>query len=304
MKKITAREIIQEFDLQLLNKDVADLDREITQPSITRNGLELSGAYESSHSEENIIGWGTKERKWFATLTKEQGIKALKSALSAKTPMIIVSNGMLGEPLKWIREVSDEFKIPLVHYQNHLSHIVSTVGPYLAIALSDSENVHGCLVSIYGRGVMLIGPSGIGKSEAILELIQDGHLFISDDTVVVARLGNQFIGRGAPITKGFLEARGIGLIDVPHMFGAQVTLDQTDIELVVELVPGEKLNELDRIGNSHLSYKILGGKIPLIQIPVNQGKSISALIKAATSSFIARKHGVNPIEEIKKRGFE
>ncbi len=304
MKKITAKEIIQEFDLQLLNPDTAELVREITQPSITRNGLELSGAYESSHSEENIIGWGTKERKWFATLKKEDGIKAIRNALSPRTPMVIVSNGVHGESLNWIKEVASDFKIPLVSFPDHLSHAVSTIGPFLAVALSKAEDIHGCLVSIYGRGVMIVGPSGIGKSEAVLELIQDNHLFISDDTVVVTRLGNQFIGRGATITKGYLEARGIGLIDIQHMFGAQIVLDQTDIDLVVELVPGEKLNELDRIGNKHLVYKILGGKIPLIQIPVNQGKSVSALIKAATSAFIAKKHGMNPIEEIKKRGFE
>lgn len=304
MKKILAKELIQEFDLQVLNKEIADCEREITQPSITRNGLELSGAYESSHSEENIIGWGTKERKWFNTLKKTEGIQAIKNALSPKTPMVIVSNGVTGEPLNWILEVANEFKIPLVKFPDHLSHAVSTVGQYLAIALSKTEDVHGCLVSIYGRGVMVVGPSGIGKSEAVLELIQDGHLFVSDDTVVVARLGSQFIGRGAAITKGYLEARGIGLIDIQHMFGAQIVLDQMDIDLVVELVPGEKMNELDRIGDKHLKYKIMGGKIPLIQIPVNQGKSVSALIKAATSAFIAKQHGMNPVDEITKRGFK
>lgn len=302
--KITARIIIEEFELEVSNEKNADLDREINQPSITRSGLELSGTYTSSHSENNIIGWGTKEYKWMEKFTKEDGIKAIKRALTPKTPMLITSNGVKGKVLEWIKEVANEYEIPLIRLNYHLSHAMSTIGLFLATAMAPTEDVHGSLVSIYGQGVMIIGPSGIGKSEAVLELIQDNHLFVSDDTVVITRIGNQYTGKGAPITRGYLEARGIGLIDIQHMYGAQTVLDESQVDLVVELVPGDKMNELDRLGNMDLHYKVLNGKIPKIQIPVNHGRSVSALIKAATSAFIAKKHGMNALEEIQKRILE
>lgn len=163
------------------------------------------------------------------------------------------------------------------------------------------EAVHASLAIINGVGVMIKGPSGIGKSEALIELLQKGHTFVSDDTVELYRIGDTFYGRPAALTEGLLEARGIGLVNIPFIYGAKAVKEKTSVELVVELQPAEVQNELDRLGNKDLRFEVLQGNIPLIQIPAVSGRSMASLIEAAVNVYLARKAGMDPLAMIAER---
>lgn len=300
---LLASKIIERFDLNILNKDVAVLDREINTPAIHRSGLELSGMYKMESTNSHVIGWGTKERKFLNTLSVEQRREALERVLTEDIPIVLLSVGFKEskEVIKTILEICNEHKIPLILTNEHRAELVTTIGWYIVKYLAPTQEIHASLIKVNGVGVAIMGKSGIGKSEAVLELIQKGHRFISDDTIVMKKIGTDFIGEAAPLTKNFLEARGIGLIDIPKIYGLQSVDDSSRVSLVVELLPSEMLNDVDRLGNSELKFEILGGAITKIQIPVQNGRTLSALIEAAVNVYIARRHGHDPLNIISER---
>ncbi|WP_127942773.1 MULTISPECIES: HPr(Ser) kinase/phosphatase [unclassified Mycoplasma] len=300
-KPLTSREVIETFDLELINQKAdLDLDRIVRGAAINRAGLELMG-FANAHQEAHIIGWGTKENDWLKKIGPQKAVQALGNVLSTQTPLVILSSGVKGQSLRWIIEQSNRFKIPVSQVKHHLSGVISTIGLYLATYFAPSQSVHGSLMIVNGVGVLITGKSGIGKSEAVLELIQNGHLFISDDTVIVKRIGRQIIGESAPITSGILEARGIGLVDIGHVYGFKVVKESTTIDFVVELVVPDSLQKFDRLGTQNLRYEVLQTTLPKVKIPIYQGRSSATLIEAAANVYLAKKDGINPLETITKR---
>lgn len=303
--KINVKKIISKFDLELVNSDIDKLDyKDIKLPAIKRLGLELANAVENDRYAQNIVCWGTSESKYFGKLGKEKSIQTLERVLSVKPPLLILSNGMDTLPKKWILSVADKYKIPLVFTNNSTAQISTTIGTYLNDSFSIEEQIHGCLTIVGGVGVLIVGESGVGKSEATLELIQKGHLFVADDAVLIRHSGASFLGRSPEITKNFLEVRGIGIIDVKYTYGIRSVIDTTRVDLVIELVNKEKSNTLDRIGTNYLKYKILDGYVNMIQIPVKDGSSAGSLIEAAVSTFLSRKDGVDILKELSIRNQE
>ncbi|WP_406615466.1 HPr(Ser) kinase/phosphatase [Mycoplasmopsis hyopharyngis] len=303
--KINVKKIISKFDLELVNTDIENLDyKDIKMPAIKRLGLELANAIENDRYTQNIVCWGTSESKYFGKLGKEKSIQTLERVLSIKPPLLILSNGMDALPKKWILSVADKYRIPLVFANNSTAQISTTIGTYLSDSFSIEEQIHGCLTIVGGVGVLIVGESGVGKSEATLELIQKGHLFVADDAVLIRHSGASFLGRSPEITKNFLEVRGIGIIDVKYTYGIRSVIDTARVDLVIELVNKEKLNTLDRIGMNYLKYKILDGYVNMIQIPVKDGSSVGSLIEAAVSTFLSRKDGVDILKELSIRNQE
>ena len=291
------------LDYTLLNKDI-DFNRKIKGLSVHRAGLEL--AFENTNDnyyDSYVIGWGTKEASFLKTLTEAEIRSRLGKILNKQTPLLILSNGFT--KAQNIQDIvinfASKIKIPVVTMKQRLSNIIAAISVELMSLNAKVVSEHGSLVIINGVGVMMKGKSGIGKSEALLELIQRGFVFVSDDTVEISRQGGKFIGRAARITRGFLEARGIGIIDVAFIYGAKSIKYETNLDLVVELVPETQINSVDRLGTNNLYHSVLGGKIPKMQIPITLGRSIASLIIAATNVFLARKRGMNPLQIIRER---
>ena len=295
------KKLLENFKLKLENPKDANIEKNIDGPAIHRLGLELAGLVAPNSKSKKIIGWGTTENNWLAKMTQKEAKEKIQSILSKDTPLILCSTGVKPKVLKLIIESTKEFNVAVAKVNSHLSGIRSNIGMYLQKYFAKAEDVHGSLVIVNGIGVMIIGKSGIGKSEAVLELIQKGHTFVSDDTVVVKRIGNEFIGEPSEITKNFLEARGLGFVDIKDIYGAKSVREATNIELVIELLPASELNKVDRLGNQDLKYKIHNGFISKIQIPVENGRSLSALIEAGTNVYYAKKQGVDPLSVIKGR---
>lgn len=301
-KAIRANELIKEFNLTLNNKKRPVTTRVIKGHSAHRAGLELAGFKHVSAYTHTVIGWGSKEAYYLDGLSNEKAEKAIENVINTKTPLLILSIGFVASnKFKLVEKIANQNKVPLVCYKGHLSSITTQVTSYLIQRQAVITSLHGSLVIVNGVGLAIKGKSGIGKSEAVLELIQKGHTFVSDDTIEAYRLGSIIMGKAADITKGLLEARGIGIINMPFIYGARSVKYETEIELFIELVDSKELNNVDRLGTSNLKETIWEVDIPKIQIPTASGRSIAALIEAAVNVHLARKTGMDPLEEMRGR---
>ncbi|MDJ1646756.1 HPr(Ser) kinase/phosphatase [Mycoplasma phocimorsus] len=303
---IRVKYIIDQYRLHVLNEEFADTSKNIYSPSIKRGGLEIAGFSDPTFIRRNIIAWGTSEYAYFKKLGKDETIILLKRILSPKSPIIILSSGFKeGEILQAVLQVANEYKIS-VALQSYWSQstIVSNIGVYLSEHFAKRVVIHGCLCVVNNVGVGILGPSGFGKSEALLDLVIKGSTFVSDDSIIIKQVGKRFIGSSPEITKGFLEVRGIGLIDIKLTYGNKVFKESTDIELIVELVDTKFDYSLDRLGISNLKYEVLDGWIPKMQIPIRRGANVSALIETAVNTFLARKNGVDILSELNRRAGE
>ena len=295
------KKILDRFKLQVLNAETANIEKPIKGSAIHRYGLELSGNIIAGENLANIIGWGTKESAWFSSKADADVIENIKKVVTKHTPLILLSRGFSDKNVELVLEAVKGFNTPIIKLKQRLSNAHVTIGWYVAQKISEGKTFHASLVLVNGVGVMVIGRSGIGKSEAVLELIQKGHSFVSDDSVILKRIGHAFTGEPAELTRGLLESRGIGLINVASIYGLQSVRDCANVDLVVELLPSSELNNVDRLGNMNLKYKALGGEISLIQIPVENGRTISSLIEAATNVFMAKRNGDDPLQTISER---
>ncbi|WP_022935370.1 HPr(Ser) kinase/phosphatase [Mesomycoplasma moatsii] len=286
--------------LEIINKNNIKNWRSIKRPSINRVGLEIIGHFEIDDLNKNIIGFGTRESNLMDSVDVDQLENNLKRIFKQKPPLVICSNGVNQKNKDLIFKWANEFETPVVFVDTKLSFITTTVGIYIAEHFAPEDFVHGSLVIINGIGVLIVGPSGIGKSEAVIELIQRGHMFVSDDSVIIKRIGNHFIGQSPKITKNILEARGLGLIDIKTIYGEKSIKDKTNIDLVIELKKDDQYN-FDRLGNENYFYNILDGKIKKILIPVRLGRNTASLIEVATSLFISKNEGVDTFKEIQER---
>ncbi|CAM9100727.1 HPr(Ser) kinase/phosphatase [Mycoplasma marinum] len=300
--KLTARVLAENCSFKIANDEHINECIEITSPGIYRAGLELCGFNLTEGSQKNVIVWGTKEQKWFNHIGEEKTKEALENLLSTKPPIIFLSLGIDKKHQNIVTEIANKYEVPIVTTDMHVTDIVSAIRIELSKRFTRTIAVHASLVIINGMGVMIIGKSGIGKSEAVIELINDGHLFVSDDTVNISRVGHEFFGYPAAITKDLLEARGIGLLNIKQIFGVKSVRNSAKIELVVELIDAENSKkEFDRLGNEGLKYKIFGSCIPKTEIPVKRGKSIKSLITAAANLHVAKQEGFDSFSVIQER---
>ncbi|OAD18127.1 HPr kinase/phosphorylase [Mycoplasmopsis meleagridis] len=299
-KFINVRKLIDKFHIDIVNKNSDLAYRDILDPDIKQIGLELAGEINNTNFHKNVICWGTTESKYFAKLGKEEAHRAIDNVLQYKPPLLILSKGVKNLYKNWVVNVANKYQVPIYCPDSSTATIVTTIGTYLTDFFSKEEQVHGCLVSVAGTGVLIVGKSGVGKSEAVLDLIQRGHVFISDDAVLIKHIGSNFYGTSPELTKNFIEVRGIGLIDVKYTYGIKAIADGAVIDLVVELVVPEG-QQFDRLGIEYLRYKILDGSIVKTQIPIRNGFSAASLIEAAVSTFLARKEGFSVLDQIEKR---
>lgn len=301
-QKLSVQQLVSDLKYDVINKEQADLNRTINGLSLDRKGLELSGLVVDDYYHSKIVGWGTKERIFLeAKKTEKERLAAYETALTKKTPLLFLSNNFKDKLKTEIVNFASDLQIAVVSYRTKISALQPEINNYLIKHNAEIESVHASLVIIHGIGVLIKGKSGIGKSEAVLELIHNNHIFVSDDTVETYKIGTSLYGRPAKITKDFLEARGIGLVNIPYIYGAKVVTDKTKIDLVIELVSSKKMNSVDRLGNQNLTEKIQNCFITKIQIPAGAGRSIAVLIEAAVNVFLAKKEGLEPVVEMSKR---
>ena len=292
----------KEGDLELtLLAGQKGLARQVTVSEINRPGLALSGYLDYFPSERiQILGLG--EHSYLSTVPSARRLEILEKVFSynKNLPCIIMTRRL--NPHPEVLKVADKLKLPLLRSGLLTAHLIGELTVYLEEKLAPTTTVHGVLMDVYGLGVLLVGDSGIGKSECALELIKRGHMLVADDVVEIkSRLGGLLFGTGAELIRHHMELRGVGIIDVQKIFGVSTILDRTRIELVIRLEEWQQTVEYDRVGLSEQTTSILGVRVPEIVMPVRPGRNLAVLVEVATLNQRLKYRGQFTAQEFNKK---
>ncbi len=294
MNDIKVKDLIDELQLEVIaGKD--GINRWITSKMLSRPGIELAGLFDF-YEEDRIQIIGSKEVTFFNRLNEDEQEKRVEQLFKEKTPCFIFSNHF-DIPQVFLNN-ADKYQIPILRSDKHTTPLMTDVQTYLAEELADSTNMHGVLVDVHGVGVLIRGKSGIGKSEAALELVKRGHKLIADDNVIIyeKEIG-KLVGKSPKLIQKYMEIRGIGIVDVVQMFGAGAIRHKKEITLVVNLEIEPNSHEYDRLGVEEAKIKILNTEVPFITIPIRPGRNLATLIEVAAINRRLRYMGLNTAQQ-------
>jgi len=288
----------ERFKLKQLNGENG-FDNQIKDRNLNRPGLALAG-YVELFTYDRVQLMGNTEIRYLNSLRPPQRTASFTSLLEFKIPCVILTNGNV---------VSDELlqsasakNIPVFGTPFETTKIAYFLADFLDDQFSPQIVVHGSLVDVYGAGVLLTGPSGIGKSEIALDLIERGHRLVADDVVMVTRKGEGILmGAGTDLVKHFMEIRGLGLIDVRSMFGIRAIRYQKRVEIVVELEEWKPDQDYTRTGLDEISMTLLDVDIPLVKLPIFPGKNVTVITEVISLNYLLRHYGYDAAREFSKR---
>ena len=297
-----------EFSISKLAKDLKfDIIsnggcKTVSVPSadINRPGLFLSGFHEHfDRTRIQIIG--TAEEAYLMSLEKDERVKALNQLFEKNFPFMVISNNA-GE-IPEIKDCAEKNGRIVFRSQNSTAtRLVAELSGYLNNKLAPMTTVHGVLLDIYGLGVLLMGDSGIGKSETALELVKRGHRLVADDAVVVKKISDKrLIGEAPENIRHMMEIRGVGIINVELMYGISAVIETKSIDLVVYLEYWDKDKDYDRLGMDEDRKEILDVSVPLLTIPVRPGRNLAIIMESAARNTRLKQSGYDALEEIRQR---
>lgn len=272
----------------------------ITDPDINRPAVQLAGFFEHFDASRIQI-CGNVEHAYIANMhTEEENREIFKKLFSYKIPCLIFCRGL--EPHDFIIDVAREYGIPVLTSHSTTSSFVHEAVRWLHVELAPRITIHGVLVDVYGEGILIMGESGIGKSEAALELIKRGHRLVSDDAVVIKKVSDEtLVGMAPENTRHFIELRGIGIINVKTLFGVECVKMSETIDLIVKLEEWNKDTEYDRLGLTDQYTEILGNKVVSHSIPIRPGRNIAIIVESAAVNHRQKKMGYNAAQELYDR---
>ena len=296
---VSIKQLIDKLELQNLTPEVDITGIKVTQPDINRPALQLAGYFEHyDETRPQIIGF--VEYSYMEHMTEEDKREVYPKVLSEKTPCIVFCRDL--RPDEIFLETAVKNKVPVLLTQKSTSAFMAEIIRWLNVKLAPCISVHGVLVDVYGEGVLITGESGIGKSEAALELIKRGHRLVSDDVVEIRKVSDDtLVGTAPDITKHFIELRGIGIIDVKALFGVSSVMDTTNISLVIRLEDWDKEKKYDRLGLEENYTEYLGNKVVCHNIPIRPGRSLAIICECAAVNHRQKKMGYNAAQELYQR---
>jgi HPr kinase/phosphorylase len=273
------------LELELLGSSVG-LDREITSPEVSSPGLVLAG-YVNRFPYQRIQVLGETEITYLHSLGPEQRAHNLEQFLGFPLPCAFVTKGLeCPEPLL---AMAEQVGVAVIRSNLKTAEFYRLLKPYLAEQFAPTTTLHGSLADVYGVGLFFTGKSGIGKSECVLDLVERGHRLVADDLVFVSRRGNDvLIGRGHELQRHFMEIRGVGLLDIPAIFGIHAVRQQKRVEVVVVLEEWDAQAHVDRTGLDVQTTTILGVEIPRITVNLNPGKNITVIAEVIAMNHLLR----------------
>ena len=292
---VPLKELVKEFNLQI---EFAATDYEsirLTVPDLSRPGLQLAGYFD--HFEPmRLQVMGNVEISYLAKLSHAERAITFDRLFSYKFPALIISRDTSPDPE--CLAMAKKHNVTLLRSREATSVIVSAIITYLNSAMAPRITRHGVLMEIYGEGVLLIGESGIGKSEAAVELLKRGHRLIADDAVEIRKIsGNTLLGTAPELIRNYIELRGIGIVNVAKLFGMGAVKSENKIDLVVNIVPWNTHEVYDRLGLEDQHMDILGVKVPLYTIPITPGRNLAVILEVAAMNNRQRKMGYNSAVE-------
>lgn len=298
MKALKVADILNDREYHLNLKLIAGrngLLKEVAVPRIQKPGLALAGYLEQIHPDRVQV-LGSVELSYLSTLSKRRREEAVKNLCKLDIACFIITRG-LSVPRLLIREANSK-GVAVLRTGLLSSVLINRITAFLEERLAETVAVHGVLVDVLEVGILILGKSGIGKSECALDLVLKGHRLIADDVVEIKkRLPSSLIGKGAELIRYHMEIRGLGIINVKDLFGITAVRDEKDIEVVVELMEwaGE---EHDRLGIDEKKYSILGVDLPHIKVPVRPGRNMATIIEVAARNHLLKKTGRHSAREL------
>ncbi len=298
LRKTKVSHVVEHFHMKVLSGEDG-LGREITVTDLSRPGLQLAGYY-SHYPAERIQLFGITEMEFLETLPTEDQIERMKFLMNEETPCFCVARNQ--QVSKEILEIANERNLPILQSPLATTSLVSKLTNFLENRLAPTTTIHGVLTDIYGVGVLIMGSSGIGKSEAALELVKRGHRLVADDAVEILQTqGGQLVGSAPDLIQHLLEIRGVGIINIMTMFGAGAVRNVKNIAMVVRLELWEQQKQYERLGLDEEKFKIMDSEIPLITIPVRPGRNLAVIIEVAAMNFRLKRMGYNAAVHFTKK---
>ncbi|MDE7275808.1 MAG: HPr(Ser) kinase/phosphatase [Lachnospiraceae bacterium] len=299
MASISLTKVIEKWKWENLTPEIDISKIKITQPDINRPALQLAGYFEHFEATRlQVVGF--VEYSYMNGLEEEKQIEVYEKLLNNPIPGIVFCREL--HPNELFRETAIKYGVPLLMSNKATSACMAEIIRWLNVQLAPCISIHGVLVDVYGEGVLITGESGIGKSEAALELIKRGHRLVTDDVVEIRRVSaDTLIGTAPNITKHFIELRGIGIVDVKALFGASCVRDTQNIDLVIHLEDWDKDREYDRLGMEEEYIEYLGNKVVCHNIPIRPGRNLAIICESAAVNHRQKKMGYNAAQELYQR---
>ena len=299
LNSISLSEIIDHFKLEIICSPLNLSERVITSRDVTRPGLPLAGFYE--HMDTKRIGIiGNAEHQYLSSKDSAERYKSLSTYFSYHPAAIIFSsnNEIFDEAIR----AAEEYDIPILRTGERTSALSAALVAWLNVKLAPRITRHGVLVEVYGEGILILGDSGVGKSETAIELVKRGHRLIADDAVEIKRVSSTTLVGSAPeIIRHYVELRGIGIVDVRRLFGMGAVKDTEKIDMIINLEPWVQGKMYDRLGLDQETTDIMGIDVPTTTIPVKPGRNLAIIMEIAAMNNRQKKMGYNTAEEFNKR---
>jgi len=295
MYSVPLSTLVKEFKLEVVYAATDYEAIQVTVEDVSRPGLQLAGYFD--HFEPmRLQVIGNVEVSYLQKLSPAERAMTFDRLLSYKVPALLIARDIPPDPV--CLEMAKKHNVTLLRSQEATSTIVSAIISYLKTALAPRITRHGVLMEVYGEGLLLLGESGMGKSEAAVELLKRGHRMIADDAVEIRKVSsNSLVGTAPELIRNYVELRGIGIINVAKLFGMGAVKSENEINLVVNIVPWNNNEVYDRLGLDDQYMEILDVKIPMNTIPVTPGRNLAVILEVAAMNNRQRKMGYNPAQE-------
>lgn len=301
-RTVTVGKFLETFGESLSLGDIGNgvgLETAIPNSDISSPGLALAG-YVDRFVAERLQVLGETEITYLNSISQGERSRILSSFFAFQIPAVIVTKNQ--EPPRELREEAARAGIPLLRTTLKTTEFYRRIKPVLESEFAETTTLHGSLADVFGVGLFFTGKSGIGKSECVLDLVERGHRLVADDLVITSRRGNDvLIGKGHELQRHHMEIRGVGLIDIPSIFGIRAVRQQKRIEVVVRLEEWDQNAVVDRTGLDTQTTNILGVEIPMITVPLNPGKNITVIAEVIALNHLLRYSGINPAEVFNER---
>ena len=297
--KISLDKIIKEFSLEELYMPKSSEEIPISNPEINRPGLQFAG-YFDYFAPERIQILGISEIEYLRRFTEGEARERLEKFFGNSPAAVIIARGLHVED--YYIEIAEKYSVPLMRTGETTSELTAALIAFLNLHLAPRITRHGVLVEVYGEGILILGESGIGKSETAIELVKRGHRLIADDAVEIKRVSSKSLVGSAPDNiKHFIELRGIGIINASRIFGVGAVKPTEKVDLIINLELWNVNKTYDRMGIDNQTTEILGLNIPSITIPVKPGRNLAVIIEVAAMNSRQKKLGYNAAQDLLNR---
>lgn len=298
-ENVSIKELINELKLKDFTPGIDTESIIIKHPDINRPALQLAGFFDHFDSERVQV-LGNVENAYIQTIDESTKKKTYDKLLSYKVPCVLYARGI--EPDEDMLSYCLHYGVPCLGTEQSTTYLTAELIRWLNVKLAPVISIHGVLVDVYGEGVLITGDSGIGKSEAALELVKRGHRLVSDDVVEIRKVSQQtLVGTAPDITKHFIELRGIGIIDVKALFGVLSVKDTQSIDLVIQLEDWVQNKDYDRLGLEDNYIEYLGNKVVCHVLPVRPGRNLAIIVETAAVNHRQKMMGYNAAQELYNR---